>query len=67
METIDQKFQKLPLNLQQEALDFIDFLFAKKAAVKHKKPRLSWFGGLKEFRDQFTALELQKKASSWRD
>ena len=32
-----------------------------------KKPRFSWIGGLAEFRDQYTALELQKKAFDWRD
>lgn len=32
-----------------------------------KKPKFSWIGGLSEFRDQYTALELQKKAFDWRD
>lgn len=32
-----------------------------------KKLKLDWIGGLKEYRDQYTALELQKKALDWRD
>ena len=32
-----------------------------------KEPKLDWIGGLKEYRDQYTALELQKKALDWRD
>ncbi len=34
---------------------------------RKKKPKLDWIGGLKEYRDQYTALELQKKALDWRD
>lgn len=65
METIEQKFIKLPHDLQQEVIDFIDFLFTKKVLKKSKKPKLDWIGGLKEYRDQFTSLELQKKAWEW--
>lgn len=67
METIEQKFIKLPHDLQQEVIDFIDFLFTKKVLKKSKKPKLDWIGGLKEYRDQFTSLELQKKAWEWID
>ena len=67
METIDHKIKQLPQNLQREVIDFIDFLLSKKVRRKHKKPQLKWIGGLKEYRDKFTALELQKKASEWRD
>ena len=34
---------------------------------RKKKPKLNWIGGLKEYRDQYTALELQKEALDWRD
>jgi hypothetical protein len=67
METIDHKIKQLPQNLQKEVIDFVDFLLSKKVRRKHKKPQLKWIGGLKEYRDKFTALELQKKASEWRD
>ena len=67
MQTIDHKIKQLPQNLQREVIDFIDFLLSKKVRRKHKKPQLKWIGGLKEYRDKFTALELQKKASEWRD
>ena len=30
-----------------------------------KSPKFSWIGGLKEFRDQYTPLEFQEKASDW--
>lgn len=38
-----------------------------KVSNRKKKPKLDWVGGLEEFRDQYTALELQKKALEWRD
>ena len=42
-------------------------LQTKKSSKRKKSPNLEWIGGLKAYRDQFTALELQKKASDWRD
>ena len=38
-----------------------------KISNRKKKPKLDWFGGLKEYRDQYTAVELQKKTLDWRD
>ena len=67
MENIEYKLKQLPQDLQKEVIDFIDFLLMRKMPRKHKKPQLGWIGGLKEYRDKFTALELQKKASEWRD
>jgi hypothetical protein len=32
----------------------------KDAKPKRKKLRLTWAGGLREFRDKYTSLELQK-------
>ena len=32
-----------------------------------KKLNLDWIGGLEEYRDKYTALELQKKAWDWVD
>ena len=39
----------------------------RRDSQRKKKPKLDWIGGLKEYRDQYTALELQKKALDWRD
>jgi hypothetical protein len=58
---------QLPPDLQQEVYDFAEFLVntrVKKPTQKYL--RLDWAGGLKEFRDQYTSLELQKKALEWR-
>ena len=57
--------KQLPPHLQQEVWDFAQFLLATKVRPHRKKLRLSWAGGLREWREQFTALELQKKALEW--
>jgi len=67
MESIEEKLKQLPQDLQNEVNDFIEFLLTKRMAKKKKKPMLDWIGGLKEYRDQFTGLELQKKSLDWRD
>jgi hypothetical protein len=65
--TIIEKIRQLPPELQEEVIHFIDFLRTKKSSKGKKRPNLEWIGGLKAYRDQYTALELQKKASDWRD
>ena len=64
MEDLKGLIEKLPPELSQEVSDFIEFLLKKRARSKGKL-RLDWAGGLREFRDQFTSLELQKKALEW--
>jgi len=65
MSSLKENIEKLPPDLQEEVKDFIDFLLEKKMHRKQKKLRLSWAGALREYRDQFTSLELQKKALEW--
>jgi len=67
MGSVEEKFRRLPPELQREVMDFIDFLLRKVKKKPGKKLRLDWAGGLKEYRDKFTSLELQKKALEWWD
>ena len=66
MESIAAKIQNLPPDLQDQANDFIEFLINKKKRKIRKTPKLDWIGGLRQFKNQYTALELQKKALEWR-
>ena len=66
MEPVEVKIKKLPRTLKREVEDFVDFLLEKKCKIPSKRPKLNWIGGLKEFKDQYTSLELQKKANEWR-
>ena len=63
----EKKIRQLPQDLQSEVEDFIDFLLEKRISRKKKRPQLNWIGGLREYRDQYNSLELQKMASQWRD
>ena len=65
--TIVEKIRQLPPELQKEVIHFIDSLLMPKKSKREKRPKLEWIGGLKAYRNQYTALELQKKASDWRD
>jgi len=63
--SLEKIIKELPPDLQQEVADFAQFLWQTKIKRKKRKLSLSWAGGLKEFRDQYTSLELQKKAMEW--
>ena len=45
----------------------ISYRIIRQDPLLKKKPKLDWSGGLKELRDQYTSVELQKKALEWRD
>jgi galactose-1-phosphate uridylyltransferase len=65
MKDIDEIMSQLPPELQRELRDFAEYLLEKQRPRKQTKLRLSWAGGLKEYRDQFTSLDLQRKALEW--
>lgn len=64
---LDELIKELPPELRQEVYDFAKFLLDTKVKRKQNRLRADWAGGLKDLRDQFTSLELQKKALEWRD
>ncbi len=66
MRSIEEIIKELPPELQKEVEDFVKSLLEKRLSKKGKKLRQDWAGALKEFRNQFTSLELQKKALEWR-
>ncbi len=65
MQTIEELLEKLPPDLQKEVKDFAEFLVDTRVRRKQKKLNMQWAGALREYRDQFTSLELQKKALQW--
>jgi len=46
--------------------EFAEFLLKKWRRKPAKKLRQDWAGALKDYRDQYTSLELQRKALAWR-
>ncbi len=65
MNHTEQIISLLPPELQKEVEDFARFLL-ERSRKKSKKLKQDWAGGLEEFKDKYTSLELQKKALEWR-
>jgi hypothetical protein len=63
---LEDIIKELPEDLRKELEDFAQFLWERKfrQGPKRKKLLLTWAGGLKEYRDRLTSLELQKQAFS---
>lgn len=66
LEETSKLIAQLPPELRQEVDDFVDFLNERRMRKAGRKMRQTWAGALKEYRDKYTALELQKKALEWR-
>ncbi|MBC8044513.1 MAG: DUF2281 domain-containing protein [Rhizobacter sp.] len=73
MSVIEEKFQRLTPERQRELLDFAEFLEYKEQSgelqIAEDTPgfNFSWRGALAHLKDQYTSVELQKKAMEWRD
>ena len=69
MMTIEEAVRQateLPADLQREVADFIEFLAQRRRVNAGHRLRQDWAGAMKEYREQYTALELQKKTLEWR-
>jgi len=63
---LEELVKELPVDCQQEVRDFVEFLLRKSGGRKlGAKLRQDWAGVLREYRDRYTSLELQKKALEW--
>ena len=65
---INSKFKMLPDSLKIEVLDYIEFLTNKyynKKSIK-KGLKFNWEGGLSEFKEKYSSVELQHKSMEWR-
>lgn len=65
-ETVQDLVKVLPPDLQKEVEDFVRFLIEKRLKRQGKRLRQDWAGALRDYRNQHTSLELQKKALEWR-
>ncbi|MBM2811344.1 MAG: hypothetical protein HW416_2103 [Chloroflexi bacterium] len=66
MATLHDRISELPPDLRREVEDFVEFLIAKRGSKRSDRLKLDWAGALRDHRDQYTSLELQKKAMEWR-
>jgi hypothetical protein len=66
MERLEEMVKELPPGLQQEIGDFVQFLIEREKRKVGKRLRQDWAGALRDYRDQYTSLELQKETLEWR-
>jgi hypothetical protein len=66
MGAVEELIRQLPPELQKEVEDFARFLLERQAKRRGGKLRQDWAGALREYRGDFTSLELQQKALEWR-
>ncbi|MGI9050380.1 MAG: DUF2281 domain-containing protein [Rubrobacteraceae bacterium] len=63
---LSELVEELPTDVQQEVRDFVEFLISKRSRAPGKKLHQDWAGALRDYREEYSALELQKKALEWR-
>ncbi|RLC66066.1 MAG: hypothetical protein DRI48_05540 [Chloroflexi bacterium] len=66
VKSLPELVKELPPYAQRTVRDFVEFLLMKHRPKSGKKLRQDWGGALRDYRDQYTALELQRKALEWR-
>jgi len=63
---LQELVQELPPDMRAEVRDFVEFLLAKRRRRARKKLQQGWAGALRDYREQYTSLELEHQALSWR-
>jgi len=63
---LQELVQELPPDLRAEVRDFVEFLLSKRGQRTSQILRQDWAGALSEYRQRYTALELQRLALDWR-
>jgi len=57
-----QKFDELPEYLRKNVELYIDFLLEKQKPKRNTKLKQTWAGSLKQFKNEYSSVELQKLA-----
>ena len=64
--SLESVIKKLPPYLQKEVFDFVELLLSKDTTKRKGKLKQNWAGDLRDLKDQFTSMELEKKGIEWR-
>ncbi len=65
MVEIERHFKRLPDDLKRELIDYMEFLLEKRSQANKKGLELTWRGGLRELKDEYSSVELQHNALNW--
>ena len=63
---LEEVVRELPPDLRDEVRDFAEFLLSKQARRRGRTLRQDWAGILRDHREEYTSLELQRQALQWR-
>ena len=66
MTEIEELILELSPDNREKVKDFIALLLRKQKTGEGKALRLSWAGALRQYRNTYTAPELQDQSLSWR-
>ena len=66
MKTLEEMIRDLSPDAQRQVTDLVRRLAVSSKAGPKRHLDQRWAGALKRYRDQYTSLELQKKALEWR-
>lgn len=64
--SLDEIVRALPPDSQAKVREFIETLLPTSNPSTRKKLKQNWAGALRDYREQYTSMELQKKALEWR-
>lgn len=63
---LEEVVRELPPDLRDEVRDFAEFLLSRQAQRRGGTLRQDWAGVLRDHREEYTSLELQRQALQWR-
>lgn len=63
---IQELILDLPPDIRAEVRDFIEFLLAKRSRGRNSALRQDWARALRDYRDEYTSLELHRQGLAWR-
>jgi len=64
--SIEEMIKQLPEDLRKEVVEYVQSLLEKRAKKKGVKLSQDWAGALRDYKSQYTSVELQKKINEWR-
>jgi hypothetical protein len=66
MKTLEEMIRSLPPEAQRQVAEFVKHLAEAPKPPPKRKLDQRWAGALRKYRDQYTSLQLQRKALEWR-
>ena len=64
--SLEELVRELPPDMVAEVRDSIEFLLSKQVRRVGRPLQQNWAGALRDYREQYTSVELQHKALDWR-